>query len=157
MKPEDLEAMLPKITNGNSTFIFPDGSEYSGDWTEVDGVKSRDGLGVYKIGPEEYNGSWSNDQMSGKGRYKFSSGAVYEGEFRKNVFEGHGEYHFPDGAIYRYFKLLNKIVRLSCLFEGASGATGRCMDKENTSIVIITVGLENSLTECMTQGDLIYL
>eukprot|EP01041_Mallomonas_annulata_P005122 gene5122-10244_t len=98
-KSEEVEVSSPP--SGSNIFLFQDGSQYDGEWIEVDGIKVREGKGILKIGPEEYSGNWNNDQMSGYGTYKFSSGAVYEGEFQKNQFDGQGEYRFPDGAIYR--------------------------------------------------------
>jgi len=103
---KELEKIIAKAIVGNNTFAFSDGSEYIGEWLEVDGVKLRCGTGIFKYGPEEYNGNWQNDHMCGKGVYKFASGAVYEGNFIGNLFDGYGEYRFPDGAVYRYITQL---------------------------------------------------
>ena len=95
VKPDD-EITEPVIeqSNGSNLFIFPDGSQYDGGWVELNGIKVREGQGTFRIGPEEYIGTWTNDQMSGYGIYKFASGAVYDGEFSQNIFHGQGEYNF---------------------------------------------------------------
>eukprot|EP00607_Mallomonas_marina_P005466 CAMPEP_0182426724 /NCGR_PEP_ID=MMETSP1167-20130531/13250_1 /TAXON_ID=2988 /ORGANISM="Mallomonas Sp, Strain CCMP3275" /LENGTH=155 /DNA_ID=CAMNT_0024608381 /DNA_START=214 /DNA_END=681 /DNA_ORIENTATION=+ len=100
IKPDEQDVPI-EIPSGHNVFLFPDGSQYEGDWTEIEGVRVREGRGIFTAGPEQYEGEWKNDQMCGKGKYKFSSGAIYEGEFQKNLFEGEGEYRFADGSIYR--------------------------------------------------------
>ena len=100
-KKEDLEIPVADVT-GSDLFIFNDGSQYKGGWLQTNGVKVKEGEGIYKIGPEEYVGLWKNDKMNGFGKYNFASGAVYEGDFKDNVFHGQGQYTFPDGATYRY-------------------------------------------------------
>ena len=81
--------------------MFSNGARYVGAWKSSDGVKLRDGEGVYTNGPEEYSGQWVDDRMEGKGKHTYSSGASFEGELVDNKFEGIGTYRFPDGATYR--------------------------------------------------------
>ena len=85
---------------GNGSFIFPDGSKYTGDYVDTGGTKVREGDGLYIFGAESYKGGWANDQMSGKGKYKFASGNIYDGKFANGMFEGQGQYTFSDGATY---------------------------------------------------------
>jgi hypothetical protein len=72
----------------NGSFIFEDGSKYEGEYSLVNEMKIRSGKGVYSSGPEQYDGYWSNDKMSGTGVYKFANGAVYVGEFQDGMFNG---------------------------------------------------------------------
>lgn len=106
---ETVEEVLP--VKGNGMFAFPDGSTYFGDYLEdtVKGIKSRDGEGTYSFGVESYSGSWRNDQMHGKGVYKFASGATYEGFFANGLFNGEGIYTFADGAVYRGLWKMNNM------------------------------------------------
>eukprot|EP00602_Paraphysomonas_sp_CaronLab_P006592 CAMPEP_0185035028 /NCGR_PEP_ID=MMETSP1103-20130426/25696_1 /TAXON_ID=36769 /ORGANISM="Paraphysomonas bandaiensis, Strain Caron Lab Isolate" /LENGTH=131 /DNA_ID=CAMNT_0027571931 /DNA_START=51 /DNA_END=443 /DNA_ORIENTATION=+ len=104
VKEEDVQAPVQEAeateTFSNGSFLYPDGSKYSGDYKTVDGVKYRHGHGVFTFGPEQYDGEWINDTMEGRGVYSFSSGAVYTGDFKQNCFSGEGSYAFPDGASY---------------------------------------------------------
>lgn len=72
----------------NGSFLFEDGSKYDGEYSLVNEMKIRSGKGVYSSGPEQYDGYWSNDKMSGTGVYKFANGAVYVGEFQDGMFNG---------------------------------------------------------------------
>ena len=115
-EPEEEEV----IETGTGEFVFSSGAKYVGGWKSVDGVKVRDGEGVYSYGPEEYSGQWVDDCMEGQGTHKFSSGACYEGEFKQNMFEGTGTYRFADGATYRYQSLCMlgcKIVIISNCYK----------------------------------------
>lgn len=98
--PAEAVKIEPQIVRGSGEFRFPDDSEYNGEWKEIDGIKVRDGTGVFIHGPEKYTGQWVDDKMHGQGEYLFASGAKYKGNFVANIFNGEGEYHFPDGAIY---------------------------------------------------------
>lgn len=91
----------PVIETGSGEFVLPNGGRYVGAWKSTDGVKVREGEGVYTYGPEEYRGQWRGDAMCGPGRLVLSSGAVYEGEFEGGAFHGNGTYTFPDGATYK--------------------------------------------------------
>lgn len=78
----------PEITTGSSTFIYPNGAQYEGEWKCINGIKYRDGVGKFTYGPEQYEGGWKNDLMNGEGVYQFASGARYTGSFSNNVFHG---------------------------------------------------------------------
>lgn len=102
-------------------FIGEDGSKYDGEYNVVDGLKIRDGQGVYTSGPERYEGQFKDDKFNGSGKYQFASGmfsklnssykkynlfilhyvgAVYIGDFLDGVFHGIGKYQFNDGGTY---------------------------------------------------------
>lgn len=93
-----------------------------GEWASgEDGIRKRQGKGVFDDGVEKYDGSWEDDKMSGEGAspmgslcrhssdtqrgpagsFVFASGAKYAGGFVDNKFEGEGQYDWPDGASYR--------------------------------------------------------
>ena len=95
-----VEEVPPEPTNGTGQFSLPDRSKYEGDWTEIAGVKTRNGHGTFIIGSEIYTGQWVNDSMNGTGEIVFGSGAKYTGNFKNNVFEGEGNYSFSDGSSY---------------------------------------------------------
>lgn len=101
-EPEAEKAGETQAILGSGRFSFPDGSFYEGEWKEINGIKSRDGMGLFSSGPESYKGSWVNDAMEGDGTYTFASGAVYSGSFAQNKFNGNGKYQYADGAYYMY-------------------------------------------------------
>ena len=41
------------------------------------GILKIPGQGIHKLGGEEYEGSWVEDKMDGKGIYRYANGAVY--------------------------------------------------------------------------------
>ena len=53
-----------------------------------------------QLGTEEYDGEWNNDQMHGRGNYKFTSGNEYNGEWCNNVMNGFGKMLYADGSSY---------------------------------------------------------
>jgi hypothetical protein len=77
-KKEDAEAEVPAVVDEYGSFLFPDNSEYEGNYHVIDGKRIRHGFGKYVNGPESYEGMWENDMMVGMGEYKFCSGAVYK-------------------------------------------------------------------------------
>lgn len=85
-------------------FVFMDGSRYEGQYIQQDsGEMVRHGTGTFSCGAdgiEQYQGSWKNDKMYGKGEFKFASGALYKGSFVDNLFDGDGKYTWSDGATY---------------------------------------------------------
>lgn len=94
------EVKEPEFTVGKSEFSFADGSQYNGEWKEMNGRKVREGEGTFIYGKEKYVGSWVDDKMHGSGEYNFGSGAIYRGNFTNSMFHGEGEYLFADGAKY---------------------------------------------------------
>lgn len=106
VETETIEEPEPVV--GEGTFNFPDNTKYTGQWIEIDGVKSRHGQGSFTFlsskttaGCDEiYTGDWEMDMMTGQGSYTFASGNKYKGGFKNNSFEGQGEYLYTDGASY---------------------------------------------------------
>jgi len=89
----------PKQLEGD--FIFPDGSEYSGQYIEKkDGSVSMHGQGHFRSGPENFRGTFEQGLFK-HGTYKTCNGAIYSGNFLNNRYNGSGEYTWPDGRIYR--------------------------------------------------------
>ncbi|CEG48394.1 Phosphatidylinositol-4-phosphate 5-kinase [Plasmopara halstedii] len=93
----------------SGTFLFSDGSKYIGDYCLVGGKVVRQGRGSFDAGAEQYEGEWLNDQMHGRGRYCFGTGAIYDGEFQTNLFHGKGTYYWTDGAHYEGSWHLNRM------------------------------------------------
>jgi len=82
-------------------FEFANGARYDGAWKLApDGKKKRHGVGKFTYNGEEYVGEWLDDQITGKGRYRFASGAVYDGSLLNGRFQGEGRYTFASGAQY---------------------------------------------------------
>ena len=85
----------------------------AGDWKKVEhppeeGVEGatptyarvRHGSGKFIHGDYEYEGEFVDDQMSGKGVFKFASGASYDGEWKDNQYSGQGTFCWADGTSY---------------------------------------------------------
>ena len=88
---------VPTSPRALSTRLAP----AAGDWAVVDGVKLRQGRGVYDDGAKQrYEGEWQNDMMHGRGTFEYASGAKYEGEFVANKYDGYGSFIFSTGAKY---------------------------------------------------------
>ena len=86
---------------GTGTFTFSDGSTYVGEWESLgDAPKIKSGTGTFTSGPESYTGDWSMDQMNGKGKQTFATGATYEGDFVNNQYMGEGTYTWVDKCSY---------------------------------------------------------
>lgn len=85
--PQEEEVDIPQT--GHGKFEYMNHTVYEGDWRQEKGRKFKHGKGKIRFpgaqgldsGHEEYEGDWVNDKMHGKGRYLFTSGAVYEGEW----------------------------------------------------------------------------
>jgi len=48
-----------------------------------------------------YTGPLRNDQMSGKGEFRFNDGGIYRGDFLENRMHGKGCLEFADGRVYQ--------------------------------------------------------
>mmetsp|Transcript_8010 Transcript_8010/g.13316 ORF Transcript_8010/g.13316 Transcript_8010/m.13316 type:complete len:166 (+) Transcript_8010:37-534(+) len=95
------EELPAEPTFGSGEFQLPDSSTYVGEFSDLNGVKTRHGKGVFTFGEEIYTGDWADDAMNGDGEIKFASGSSYSGQFMNNMFHGDGIYIFPDGACYK--------------------------------------------------------
>ncbi len=73
-----------------------------------DGIKRRHGWGRFSNGGEKYEGEFKDNNIHGRGKYQFASGAIYEGEWVNNKFQGRGTYTWPSGAAYTGTWIENK-------------------------------------------------
>jgi len=91
-KKKDLDS---DITVGS--FLWPDGSKYSGEYKDSDGIPSRHGSGTYYCSKTEssYIGVWEEDKLV-SGTLKFASGASYSGEWKEDKYHGKGTYTWAD-------------------------------------------------------------
>mmetsp|Transcript_15503 Transcript_15503/g.48813 ORF Transcript_15503/g.48813 Transcript_15503/m.48813 type:complete len:368 (-) Transcript_15503:8-1111(-) len=88
----------PVLLQGD--FVFPDGSEYSGQYLKKAEDVCFHGEGSFVSGPEVFKGSFENGAYK-KGTYESCNGSVYTGSFFNGVFHGPGEYAWPDGRVYK--------------------------------------------------------
>ena len=97
--------------HGEGTYVYPDGSKYSGQWER--GI--RHGIGTYIMilqvpsllgeGVDDvewsYTGAWKDDVRTGQGKeFDPRTGETYTGEFVKNARHGRGALVGPDGETY---------------------------------------------------------
>lgn len=80
-------------------FVFPDGSEYRGQYFKKGERVSLHGEGRLQNGSEIFQGLFENGLYK-NGKYTTCGGAIYSGWFRNNLFHGPGEYLWPDGRKY---------------------------------------------------------
>ncbi|MBK8754439.1 MAG: protein kinase [Candidatus Competibacteraceae bacterium] len=80
--------------NGEGTYRYPDGSEYSGQFR--DAKMHGQGTYVYAGRGEKYTGEWRNGVISGQGTYYYRSGNRYNGEWRNGRKHGQGTYLYAD-------------------------------------------------------------
>lgn len=76
--------------NGQGTYRYPDGSEYSGGFRNA--KMHGQGTYVYAGRGEKYAGEWRNGVINGQGTYYYRSGNRYEGEWRNGRKNGQGIY-----------------------------------------------------------------
>jgi len=77
-------------------FVFPDGSEYRGQYFWKGEKASMHGKGRLQIGSDVFEGTFANGLYQ-VGKYTSCSGTVYDGSFRNNQFHGLGQFLWPDG------------------------------------------------------------
>ncbi len=80
--------------NGEGTYRYPDGSEYSGQFR--DAKMHGQGTYVYAGRGEKYTGEWRNGVINGQGTYYYRSGNRYNGEWRNGRKHGQGTYLYAD-------------------------------------------------------------
>lgn len=100
-EPEEEAPEEPQ--EGSDSFQFADGSKFKGSWVMKDGVRVRQGHGVFTDGTIEgqtYEGEWADDMMEGRGTFVYASGAKYVGGFQANKYSGFGKFTFPDHSVY---------------------------------------------------------
>jgi hypothetical protein len=83
--------------NGIGTFIWPDGSSYSGEWRN--GQQFGRGVFVGASG-QRYEGSWAYGLPDGQGIYTWPDGRRYVGAFQRDKFHGQGKQTWPSGESY---------------------------------------------------------
>ncbi len=71
------------------TFIWPDGAEYSGDFSGP----HLEGQGTLKTEDEVVTGSWKDSKLEGKGERRLANGDRYSGTWVKGRLQGYGEHH----------------------------------------------------------------
>mmetsp|Transcript_62774 Transcript_62774/g.194840 ORF Transcript_62774/g.194840 Transcript_62774/m.194840 type:complete len:353 (-) Transcript_62774:135-1193(-) len=82
-------------------FVFPDGSEYSGQYLKKGEDVCFHGEGLFQSGPEAFKGTFEHGHYK-KGKYTGCNGSVYSGSFCRGLYNGQGTYTWPDGRkIYR--------------------------------------------------------
>lgn len=80
--------------NGEGTYRYPDGSEYSGSFRNA--KMHGEGTYTYAGRGEKYVGDWRNGVINGQGTYYYRSGNRYEGEWRNGRKNGQGTYFYTD-------------------------------------------------------------
>lgn len=84
--------------HGHGHWVQSNGDLYDGNMVE----DKYSGYGKY-VGANNsfcYEGNWSNNQMSGQGKLRYTDGAVYEGEFFCGKRCGNGICTYSNGAVY---------------------------------------------------------
>ncbi|MCP3888325.1 MAG: SUMF1/EgtB/PvdO family nonheme iron enzyme [Desulfobulbaceae bacterium] len=85
-------------TNGQGTYIYPDGSVYAGQW-ENDKFNGQ-GTFTYSDG-SVYIGQWENSLRNGQGTFTRPSGSKYQGQWKNDKFDGQGIYIYAGGSYYK--------------------------------------------------------
>jgi len=80
--------------NGKGIYLYPDGSEYTGDF--AGGVRSGQGT-LTIVDGIKYVGQWAGDLPNGQGVKTLEDGMQYSGEFENGVMHGMGTLIMPDG------------------------------------------------------------
>ena len=62
--------------------------------------KNKKGKLVYKNIKDSYEGEFLNNNITGKGEYKWENGDVFVGDFINGKMHGRGHYKWPDGGEY---------------------------------------------------------
>tara|TARA_R110000851_G_scaffold148092_1_gene288257 strand:- start:566 stop:1786 length:1221 start_codon:yes stop_codon:yes gene_type:complete len=92
------ECIKGDCINGQSTFVWPDGSKYIGEIKN--GRLNGNGTLIYSQG-DKYVGEFKNDLKHGQGTYSFADGIEkYVGEYKDDKKHGQGTKTFTDGGTY---------------------------------------------------------
>ncbi|MFO1421500.1 MAG: protein kinase [Candidatus Competibacteraceae bacterium] len=84
--------------NGEGTYRYPDGSEYTGDFRNA--KMHGQGTYLYAGRGEKYVGEWRNGAIDGQGTYYYRSGNRYSGSWRSGKKSGQGTYLYANGDKY---------------------------------------------------------
>ena len=79
--------LTEKLPDGEHTVDFPDGTRYSGQWT--DGKMNGRGVLRWPSG-DHYEGAWVNGLQQGQGTFAASDGSMYFGGWKNGQMEGLG-------------------------------------------------------------------
>lgn len=79
------------LRHGKGILIIPSdygnyNDKYEGYWKD----DKQHGKGFLRITPEEFNGTWVNGELNGKGSYLHFDGTKYVGTFKNGKFDGKG-------------------------------------------------------------------
>ena len=91
------------IKEGNGKIFFENGNYYEGQFTN-DQIT---GKGKYYYDNGYYEGDLVNGNRHGKGKYYFKNGGSYEGDWVNNLKEGYGKKIYEDGKYYIGFWMKN--------------------------------------------------
>jgi len=80
-------------------FVFPDNSEYRGQYVRKGEKAILQGQGRLQTGSDVFEGIFANGLYK-VGKYTSCGGTVYNGSFRNNQFHGPGDCIWPDGRKY---------------------------------------------------------
>lgn len=98
--------------NGRGQMIYPDGSEYNGEWRDDRVSLIRNFFSTFVLGYfPDYNGEISYGsstrlilkfclQRQGIGKFNSQEGFEYEGEWKDDRKEGRGKMKYVDGSLY---------------------------------------------------------
>jgi hypothetical protein len=113
--------ILGNCRQGYGTFIFEDGSRYTGEFQ--DGYIH--GLGIFEAPDgEKYTGNWIRQKRWGKGRRLYANGDLYVGDFKEDKIFGFGEMWFHDGGYYRG-KWEDNLPHGEGIFVSATGSVAK--------------------------------
>lgn len=72
--------------------------KYIGNWEK--NKKNNYGSLTYLNNNDEYEGIFYDNEITGKGKYKWNNGDIFEGDFLRGKMHGKGIYKWPDGGEY---------------------------------------------------------
>jgi hypothetical protein len=79
------ECIEGNCENGLGTYVFTDGSSYSGDWK--DGFPEGSGTLKFTDGSKQ-DGKWKDGFPEGPGTLKYIDGSILKGKWKSGMFNG---------------------------------------------------------------------
>ncbi len=108
-----------KIDAINDTIEYSNGDFYKGDI--VNGLRQGFGTMNFAATGDVYEGYFSNDKLTGNGKFIYSNGDIYEGAVVDSKKQGYGKFVYANGNVYvGYFD--NDVRSGEGKFTWASGA-----------------------------------
>jgi hypothetical protein len=89
------ECIEGNCVDGQGTYIWEDGEQYSGEWK--DDIMHGQGTLNFANG-DQYIGEWKDDMMHGQGTYTWANGDQYIGEWKDAEQHGQGTTTYADGT-----------------------------------------------------------